>query len=122
MKLFLTTCIIHMAAISMGQIIPKNDTLAFPVESKTIVKTNDSANFTIFISNDGYHLTLAHKTVVLHSRTELDKFIKTHKAVIDKKQVIVVGTRDIPYQKFKPVIELLKKYRYYRFQMMVKEE
>jgi hypothetical protein len=87
--------------------------------SQLKLKDIDSSCFSIFIASDHYQARIQNKITKVKTKSELDEFIRTNKTLIDPKKVYVIGNADIKYERFKPVIELIKKYEFYGFKMIV---
>jgi biopolymer transport protein ExbD len=85
------------------------------------IDTTDSANFIIEIFDNSIDVRFFNKTRKLRNPKELDKFIHTNRKNIDTKKIFVKSFASLPYDKFKGVKTVLKKYEFYKFQIIVNE-
>lgn len=94
------------------------------IEQPTIITktidTNDSTYFSLTILNDNFEAKLLNKKEILKNSSEVDKFIEDNKSLIDPNKILVVGNSKVSYEKMKPILEILKKYQYYKFQMVTR--
>ena len=85
------------------------------------IDTTDSANFIIEIFDNSIDVRFFNKTRKLKNPKKLDKFIHTNRKNIDTKKIFVKSFASLPYDKFKGVKIVLKKYEFYKFQIIVNE-
>ena len=93
-------------------------TLQSPISVTTTKIENDSVYFTVTILKDGINVKLSGKETKLRSPIELDKFIANYKTEIDTKKILLVNSTNVPYDKFKPIIDIFKKYTYYKYSLI----
>jgi biopolymer transport protein ExbD len=104
--------------------IQKYFTPAEPVTIQTpstVISThieNDSSYFAITILNNGIDVKLFGQETKLKNTIELDNFIANHKADISTKKISIISSSNLKYDKFKPVIEILKKHEYYKYNLV----
>jgi biopolymer transport protein ExbD len=82
---------------------------------------NDSTYLIITILPNILEVKLFNQVTELKNATELNKFIINHKAGINSNKVLIVSSSDLPYSRFEPVYEVLKKHKYYEYNLMSKE-
>jgi biopolymer transport protein ExbD len=92
------------------------------VESPKVVPTkadlNDSSNFIITILDKTISVKLLNKDENLKNAQELDKFIFRNIKKIDVSKIFLKSYASLPYEKYKPVTTVLKKYKFYKFRMI----
>ena len=93
-----------------------------PTSVSNKIDATDSTNFVITILEKG--IQVKHLKMITNFRNALglDRFITKHKAEIDSTKILVVSTGNLPYTSFKPVKEVLKKHKYFRFKIITKDE
>lgn len=79
---------------------------------------NDSTNFVITIVDNSIDIQLLKRNEHFKSQEELDKFIKTNLNKIDISKIYLKSIASLPYDKFKNVIAILKKYEFYNFKII----
>lgn len=82
-----------------------------------MVEGNDSSYLLITILNDGFETIFFNKKQVHKNSLEVDKFIQANKALINSNKILVVGNSTDQYEKFKPLLDILKKHKYYNFKL-----
>jgi biopolymer transport protein ExbD len=76
--------------------------------------------FAIDLVEEGYSVTFQNKKNILKDSVELDKFVTRNQSAIDKNKILITSSSNTPYAKFRPVLEILKKHDYVKFQMITK--
>ena len=79
---------------------------------------NDSTNFIITISDNLITVQLLKKIETLKSTADLDKFIFKNIKKIDVSKIYLKSNASLPYEKFKGVKTVLKKYEFYKFRIV----
>ncbi len=97
---------------------PEPITIQSPTSVINTYNENDSTYFSIIILNNGINVRLFGQETKLKNTGELDEFIGTHKS--DIKKVIIIASRELSDNKFKPVLEVLKKHEYYKYNLVTK--
>jgi hypothetical protein len=80
----------------------------------------DSNYFSITILNNGYETSLANRKVHLKTIKDFDEFIESNHRVIDSTKILIFSLHDTPSEKFKAILEVLKKHNYLKFQLVSK--
>jgi biopolymer transport protein ExbD len=99
---------------------PETPEVLTPTVTSTPARGSDSTVFSITLLPDGIEVKVREKSAVLKDANELDEFIINNKSSIDTNKITIIGDRDLPYDKFKPVIEVFKKHGFYKFSMITK--
>ncbi len=86
--------------------------------SKLAFDINDSSNFTITITENGYVTKILNKKEFLNSGEEIDNFIDKNKSIIDKHKIFVVSKVENPKNKMDCIVLILKKHNYTTFQIV----
>jgi len=89
------------------------------ITTKT-VDVNDSSYFSLTILNDSFVANFLNNKKVFKSSSEVDRFIQDNKTLINPNKILIIGGAKVSYEKMKPILEILKKYEYYKFQMVTK--
>lgn len=79
---------------------------------------NDSTFFSITILDKGIDVKLFGRETKLKTTNDLDTFVTAHKQ--DIRKIIIIITREVPDNKFKPVLEVLKKHDFYKYNLVTK--
>jgi len=79
---------------------------------------NDSTYFSITILGKGVDVKLFGQETKFKTTNDLDSFITAHKQ--DIKKIIIIARREVPDDKFKSVLEILKKHEFYKFNLVTK--
>jgi len=95
-------------------------TIEQPTITTKTVDANDSSYFSITILNDSFETNFLTKKRVLKSSSEVDRFIQDNKTLINPNKILIIGNSKVSFEKMKPILEILKKYGYYKFQMVTK--
>lgn len=83
------------------------------------VDKNDSTNFVITIIDNSINVQFLKVTGYFKAPEELDKFIQTNINKIDTSKIYLKSIASLPYNKFKNVVAILKKYKFDNFKIMV---
>lgn len=97
---------------------PEPITLQTPTVVTKTVDKNDSTYLLIEISENTYKLSLLDKEAVAINGSDIDKFITQNKSLINSGKILMVTRVETPSEKMKPVLEVLKKHNYMKFQMV----
>lgn len=97
---------------------PQPITYQTPTETRTISKPYDSSYFSIKILDDSLELSLLNKKHTIKSFSEVDQYITINKSLINPSKIVLFANANASYEKFKPVIDILRKHEYYRFKMI----
>lgn len=97
---------------------PEPVTIQTPTTTISEAKPFDSTYFSITVLDNGYEAKLANKKTLLKTTKKLDDFIKNNQTVIDSDKILIVSNMDTPYEKFKPIPEVFKKYGYFKFKLV----
>jgi biopolymer transport protein ExbD len=95
-------------------------TIEQPTITTKTVNANDSSYFSLTILNDSFEANFLNKKKVFKSSSEVDRFIQDNKTLINPNKILIIGNAKVSYEKMKPILEILKKYEYYKFQMVTK--
>jgi biopolymer transport protein ExbD len=94
------------------------------VQQSTIVTktidTNDSTFFNIEIIETKYQVSFLNKKTDFANSKELDSFIDSNNNLIDRNKIFIIGSSNTRYERLKPVIEILKRHDFLKFQMRTK--
>jgi biopolymer transport protein ExbD len=93
-------------------------TVQTPISVATTYNENDSTYFSIEVLDKEINVKLHGQKSKLTTTTELDTFISTHKQ--DIRKIIIIMSKELPANKFKSVIEVLKKNNYTTFSLVTK--
>ncbi|MBN8673218.1 MAG: hypothetical protein J0L56_03725 [Chitinophagales bacterium] len=97
---------------------PEPVTIQTPTSVVTTYNENDSTYFSITILDKGIDVKLFGQETKLKTTNDLDTFVTAHKQ--DIRKIIIITTREIPDNKFKPVLEVLKKHDLYKYNLVTK--
>ena len=78
----------------------------------------DSSYLSITISNDGFEISFLNKKEIIKSGAKVDKFIQDKKKLINPNKILIRGNSTDHHDKFKSIVDVLKKYNYYKFQLI----
>ena len=90
-------------------------TIKEPLITKTKTNIYSKENFVIEMFANSISLRLLGKITRIKSKSQLDIFISKNKKRIDTLNIYVRGKNDLPYERFRIVKSVLKKYDYYKF-------
>lgn len=85
-----------------------------------VADDNDSTIFSITILEKSFDVKVRDKAAILKNEKELNEFIELNKSLIDPARIKLISDRNAPYERFKSVIEVMKKHEYYKFSMITK--
>jgi hypothetical protein len=91
-----------------------------PIVTTKTTKSDDSTYFSINIFNDRFEAKILNKKLVAKNYIQIDEFIKKNKSIIDPNKILIIGNSKAPYERFKSILEVFKKYNYYKFQLLTK--
>lgn len=97
---------------------PEPATIQTPTSVIFTYDENDSTYFSITILDNGIDVRLFGQETKLKTTNDLDTFVAAHKQ--DIKKIIIITTREVPDNKFKPVLEVLKKHEFYKYNLVTK--
>lgn len=97
---------------------PEPVTIQTPTSVVTTYNESDSTYFSIEVFDKGINVKLQGQESKLKTTNELDTFVSTHKQ--DIKRIIIIISKELPDNKLKSVIEVLKKYEYTKFNLVTK--
>lgn len=97
---------------------PEPGSIQTPTSVASTLDENDSTYFSITILDKGIDVKLFGQETKLKTTNDLDTFVTAHKQ--DIKKIIIITKREIPDNKFKPVLEILKKHEFYKFNLVTK--
>ncbi len=100
---------------SPGPIVVQQSTIV----TKTI-DTNDSTFFNIEIIESKYQVSFLNKKTDFANSKEIDSFIDSNNNLIDRNKIFIIGSSNTRYERLKPVIEILKRHNFLKFQMRTK--
>ena len=83
---------------------------------------NDSTDFIIKILDNSINLEFLKNTKQFKNLNELDIFIKRNIKSIDPSKIYIKSKADLPYDRFKDVKALLKKYEFYKLKIIVEDD
>ena len=89
-----------------------------PKSVSTKSDLNDSTNFIITILDNSINVQLLKRNETLKNAADLDKFIYTNIKKIDISKIYLKSNASLPYDKFKGVKAVLKKYEFYKFRII----
>jgi biopolymer transport protein ExbD len=95
-------------------------TIEQPTITTKTVDANDSSYFSLTILNESFEADFLNKKQVFKSSSEVDRFIQDNKTLINPNKILIIGNAKVSYEKMKSILEILKKYEYYKFQMVTK--
>jgi biopolymer transport protein ExbD len=91
-----------------------------PIVTTKIVPANDSTHFSITILDNSFDVKIRDKTVSLKSDKEVNDFIEMNKSLIDPNKISIFLKANIPFDRFKSILDVLKKHGYDKFQVLKK--
>jgi len=91
-----------------------------PTSATTAFDESDSTYFKITILKEALEVNLLNQITKLNTAGDLDSFIANHKADINPDKIIIISSSDLPYNKFRPVIDVLKKHEYHKYNLAAK--
>lgn len=91
-----------------------------PTSVVSTLDENDSSYFVIAILARGIDVKLFGKETNLKTTSDLDTFVTAHKQRIGK--IIIITEREVPGNKFKSVLEVLKKHEFFKYNLVTKQE
>ncbi|HAD13893.1 MAG TPA: hypothetical protein DCF33_15815, partial [Saprospirales bacterium] len=97
---------------------PEPITIQTPRVTTITVPDIDSSFFTIEILNNGFLLTLLNKKQTVKDSNEVDRFITANKSLINANKIKIVSNANVPYEKFKPVLDVFSKNEYYKYKLV----
>jgi biopolymer transport protein ExbD len=97
---------------------PEPVTIQTPTSVVTTYNESDSTYFSIEVFDKGINVKLQGQESKLKTTNELDTFVSAHKQ--DIKKIIIIISKERPDNKFKSVIEVLKKHGYTKFNLVTK--
>ena len=77
----------------------------------------DSSFLNITIIERGYTVMFLNQTTERMDTTALDQYIADNRSKIDADKVLIDCPASLPYESFKPLLEVLKKHELYKFRM-----
>lgn len=77
----------------------------------------DSSFLNITILEKGYKVEFLNRVTELVDTTALDQYLSDNTDNINSDKVLLSGPANLPYESFKPLLEVLKKHELYRFKM-----
>jgi biopolymer transport protein ExbD len=97
---------------------PTSNEYQAPAETISAPNAYDSSYFSIEISKDSFKLTLPGKDQTFNTSAEVDSFISANKMHIDPNKIVLFAAPHVPYEKFKPILDVLRKHEYYKFKLV----
>lgn len=94
-------------------------TTTFSEPEIVTVDHDESSDVKIGIGQKNYKLLLSNQTEVFTDTLDIDKFIKKNKESIATKKIILISEKNIPFNRVKPIINILKKHNL-KFEMTTK--
>lgn len=99
---------------------PEPVTIQKPASTTQTINETDSSQFTITILKNALEVKLFNQVTRLKNTKELDDFITNNKENINSNNILIIASSDLLYEKFMPVIEVLKRHEYYKFNLLPK--
>jgi len=93
-------------------------TIEAPTSVVTSLDENDSTYFSITIIDPGINVNLFGQKTKLKTTNGLDSFVTAHKS--DIKKILIITTKDVPNKSFQAVLEVLKKHKFYKYNLVTK--
>ena len=81
----------------------------------------DSTYLSITIFENRIETKVRDKHANLKNGKEVEGFIEVNRSLIDPNKIILSAPANMPYEKFKSIMEVFKKYEYFKFQMITRE-
>ncbi len=97
---------------------PPSNEYQVPPKAITVTRPDDSSYFSIKIHKDSLELTLLDKKQIVGNSAEVDKFISANKMQIDPTRIVFFADANTLYEKFKPILDVLRKHGYYKFKII----
>jgi biopolymer transport protein ExbD len=97
---------------------PEPITTQTPTVTTRTIPDNDSTFLSIEVLNSGFQLTLLNKEQMAKGSDEVDKFISANKSLIDTNKIKIVSKVNVPYEKFKAILDVLRKHEYYKYKLI----
>lgn len=95
---------------------PAKDTVVEVPVSDSTTPEEDSTYLSVTVLDSTFKLKLQDKAATVRDAAGVNDFIAENKAVIDSDR-ITIHTGNIPFEKYKPVIEVMSKHGYRKFRM-----
>lgn len=112
MRYFIVSIIFFVVACQSRQ---KEIVVIAPVSEST-VPADDSTYLSVTVLDSTFKLQVLDKAATVRDAAGVNDFIAENKAVIDSDR-ITIHTGNIPFEKYKPVIEVMSKHGYRKFRM-----
>jgi biopolymer transport protein ExbD len=92
-----------------------------PAQSEKIIDKNDPSVLNIWIQTDTLSVTLQNNSG-MGNIADIERFIMQNKKNIDPDKIFISATGNTTFPQFEAVINLLKKYKYEKYRLSVKEK
>lgn len=107
--------VISLDSISTPKILAVKQPTLVSVTSEII---NDSSALLIAFRKSRIIVKLDNKTDTLNTPLELDAYISLNKRKILKEKILLQGNSNARHEEFKPILDVLKKHKYYSFKLI----
>jgi biopolymer transport protein ExbD len=97
---------------------PESIAIQAPTVMTQTVPDNDSTVLSVEVLNSGFHITLLNKEQKAKDGEEVDRFICANKLLIDSNKIKIVSDASVPYEKFKTIVDVLRKHGYYKYKLV----
>jgi hypothetical protein len=95
---------------------PAKDAVVEVPVSESTTPGEDSSYLSVTVLDSTFRLKLYDKAATVRDAAGVNEFIAANRAVIDSDR-ITIHTGNIPFEKYKPVIEVMSKHGYRKFRM-----
>lgn len=114
MRYFLLNII--LLAVGCGFQPAKETVVETPASESTVV-VDDSTCLSVTVLDSTVELKLFDKAAIVKDVAGVNDFITANKALIDANRITLHAADNIPFEKYKPVIEAISKNGYHKFRM-----
>jgi biopolymer transport protein ExbD len=94
---------------------PEPVQITMPPSVSTIVE--DTSSFLIHILDKSIEVTLSNNVTMVKNSIGLDTFISGHKESINSKRILIKASGGLPYKKFEPIVNVLKKHGIFKYNL-----
>jgi hypothetical protein len=116
MRYFFLGIIFFTVACGSMQVKVKDVVIEPPVSESTPV-VDDSSFLSVTVLDSAIDLKVLDKAATVKDAAGVNDFITANKALIDEDKITLHAGSNIPFEKYKPVIEVMSKNGYSKFRM-----
>jgi hypothetical protein len=95
---------------------PAKEVVVVAPGSESTAPTDDSTYLSVTVLDSTFKLKVLDKAATVRDAAGVNDFIAANRSMIDSDR-ITIHTGNIPFEKYKPVIEVMSKHGYRKFRM-----